>query len=106
MPLSEGSTIPYTTSGDGAWFTFQPKTLALMLPVYGFIAATLPVWLLLCPRDYLSTYMKIGTIVLLVVGVAIVHPKLLMPAVTPFVNGTGPVLPGMKVFPFCFIVIA
>ncbi|TMQ47377.1 MAG: carbon starvation protein A [Candidatus Eisenbacteria bacterium] len=89
-----------------SWFTFQPKTLALMLPVYGFIAATLPVWLLLCPRDYLSTYMKIGTIVLLVVGVAIVHPKLLMPAVTPYVNGTGPVLPGMKVFPFCFIVIA
>jgi len=89
-----------------SWFTFQPKTLALMLPVYGFIAATLPVWLLLCPRDYLSTYMKIGTIVLLVVGVAIVHPRILMPAVTPFVNGTGPVLPGMKVFPFCFIVIA
>jgi carbon starvation protein len=89
-----------------AWFTFPPKTLALMLPVYGFIAATLPVWLLLCPRDYLSTYMKIGTILLLVVGVAIVHPKLLMPAVTPFINGTGPVLPGMKVFPFCFIVIA
>ncbi|HXF59460.1 MAG TPA: carbon starvation protein A [Candidatus Saccharimonadales bacterium] len=89
-----------------AWFTFQPKTLALMLPVYGFIAATLPVWLLLCPRDYLSTYMKIGTIVLLVAGVAIVHPTILMPAVTPFVNGTGPVLPGMKVFPFCFIVIA
>jgi len=89
-----------------SWFTFSPRTLGLMLPVYGFIAATLPVWLLLCPRDYLSTYMKIGTIVLLVAGVAVVHPKLLMPAVTPFVNGTGPVLPGMKVFPFCFIVIA
>ncbi|HKQ19135.1 MAG TPA: carbon starvation CstA family protein, partial [Candidatus Eisenbacteria bacterium] len=65
-----------------------------------------PVWLLLCPRDYLSTYMKIGTIVLLVVGVAIVHPRLQMPAVTPFIDGSGPVLPGMKVFPFCFIVIA
>jgi len=89
-----------------AWFTLHPKTIALILPVYGFLAATLPVWLLLCPRDYLSTYMKIGTIVLLVAGVAIVHPPLLMPAVTPFVNGTGPVLPGMKVFPFCFIVIA
>jgi carbon starvation protein len=88
------------------WFSLEPKTLAILLPVYGFIAATLPVWLLLCPRDYLSTYMKIGTIVLLVVGVAIVHPKLQMPAITPFVNGTGPVLPGMKVFPFCFIVIA
>jgi carbon starvation protein len=88
------------------WFTLEPRTLAVILPIYGFIAATLPVWLLLCPRDYLSTYMKIGTIVLLVVGVAIVHPKLLMPAITPFVDGTGPVLPGMKVFPFCFIVIA
>jgi carbon starvation protein len=88
------------------WFTLSPRTLGLLLPVYGFIAATLPVWLLLCPRDYLSTYMKIGTILLLVVGVAVVHPKLLMPAVTPYVNGTGPVLPGMKVFPFCFIVIA
>ncbi|MBI4364110.1 MAG: carbon starvation protein A [Candidatus Latescibacteria bacterium] len=89
-----------------AWFTLSPRTLSILLPVYGFVAATLPVWLLLCPRDYLSTYMKIGTIVLLVVGVAIVHPKLVMPAVTPFVDGTGPVLPGMKVFPFCFIVIA
>ena len=89
-----------------SWFTLQPKTLGLLLPVYGFIAATLPVWLLLCPRDYLSTYMKIGTIVLLVVGVAIVHPKIQMPAVTQFIDGTGPVLPGMKVFPFCFIVIA
>jgi carbon starvation protein len=88
------------------WFTLTPKSLAFILPVYGFLAATLPVWLLLCPRDYLSTYMKIGTILLLVVGVAIVHPKLLMPAVTPYVDGTGPVLPGMKVFPFCFIVIA
>ncbi|MGE5178958.1 MAG: carbon starvation protein A [Bacteroidota bacterium] len=88
------------------WFTLSPRALGIALPVYGFIAATLPVWLLLCPRDYLSTYMKIGTIALLVIGVAIVHPKLLMPAITPFVNGTGPVLPGMKVFPFCFIVIA
>jgi carbon starvation protein len=88
------------------WFTLSPRALGIALPVYGLIAATLPVWLLLCPRDYLSTYMKIGTIALLVIGVAIVHPKLQMPAITPFVNGTGPVLPGMKVFPFCFIVIA
>ena len=94
------------TSPYASWFTHSPKTLAIALPVYGFIAATLPIWLLLCPRDYLSTYMKIGTIVLLVVGVAIVHPKLQMPAVTPYIDGSGPVLPGMKVFPFCFIVIA
>jgi carbon starvation protein len=89
-----------------AWFRLSPATLSLILPIYGLVAATLPVWLLLCPRDYLSTYMKIGTIVLLVAGVAIVQPKLLMPAVTPFIDGSGPVLPGMKVFPFCFIVIA
>ncbi|HKW50973.1 MAG TPA: carbon starvation protein A [Candidatus Eisenbacteria bacterium] len=93
-------------SGAAGWFTLSPKTLAILLPLYAFIAATLPVWLLLCPRDYLSTYMKIGTIVLLVVGVAIVHPKIQMPAVTSFIDGSGPVLPGMKVFPFCFIVIA
>jgi len=93
-------------SGAAGWFTLSPKTLAIVLPLYAFIAATLPVWLLLCPRDYLSTYMKIGTIVLLVVGVAIVHPKIQMPAVTSFIDGSGPVLPGMKVFPFCFIVIA
>jgi carbon starvation protein len=94
------------TSPIAHWFTLSPKALNLILPIYGFIAATLPVWLLLCPRDYLSTYMKIGTIALLVVGVAIVHPKLLMPPVTSFIDGSGPVLPGMKVFPFCFIVIA
>ena len=89
-----------------AWFRLSPLALQWILPIYGFIAATLPVWLLLCPRDYLSTYMKIGTIVLLVVGVAIVRPTLQMPAVTSFIDGTGPVLPGMKIFPFCFIVIA
>ena len=89
-----------------AWFRLSPATLSWVLPLYGFIAATLPVWLLLCPRDYLSTYMKIGTIVLLVAGVAIVHPVIRMPAVTSYVDGTGPVLPGMKIFPFCFIVIA
>ncbi len=89
-----------------AWFRLSPLALQWILPIYGFIAATLPVWLLLCPRDYLSTYMKIGTIVLLVVGVAIVRPTLQMPAVTSFIDGSGPVLPGMKIFPFCFIVIA
>ena len=93
-------------SGAAGWFTLSPRSLAIILPLYAFIAATLPVWLLLCPRDYLSTYMKIGTIALLVVGVAIVHPKIQMPAVTSFINGSGPVLPGMKLFPFCFIVIA
>ncbi|HEU4723733.1 MAG TPA: carbon starvation CstA family protein, partial [Candidatus Eisenbacteria bacterium] len=94
------------SSPYAAWFRLSPAALNWILPIYGLVAATLPVWLLLCPRDYLSTYMKIGTIVLLVVGVAIVHPTLQMPAVTSFIDGSGPVLPGMKIFPFCFIVIA
>ena len=65
----------------------------------------LPVWLLLCPRDYLSSYLKIGTIVALIVGVFIVHPTLKMPAVTPYIHGGGPIIPG-KLFPFLFITIA
>jgi len=72
---------------------------------YGFVASVLPVWLLLCPRDYLSSYLKVGTIALLIMGVILVHPNLQMPAVTPFVSGGGPVVPG-KVYPFVFITIA
>lgn len=86
-------------------FTFDKQQLAILLPVYGFIAAALPVWLLLTPRDYLSTYMKIGVIVLLAIGVLIVRPVIQMPAVTSFVGGGGPVIPG-KVWPFLFITIA
>src|SRR5437879_4824156 len=70
-----------------------------------FIASVLPVWMLLCPRDYLSSYLKIGTVVLLIAGVLLVHPNLNMPALTPFVDGGGPILKG-KVFPFVFITIA
>src|SRR6478609_3424790 len=72
---------------------------------YGFIASVLPVWLLLCPRDYLSSYLKIGTVAVLIIGVILVHPNLQMPAITPFVSGGGPVVPG-KVYPFVFITIA
>ena len=72
---------------------------------YGFVASVLPVWMLLCPRDYLSTFMKIGTILLLAVGILLVLPPLRMPAVTPFIDGTGPVFAG-KLFPFAFITIA
>ncbi len=72
---------------------------------YGFIASVLPVWMLLCPRDYLSTFMKIGTILLLAIGILVVLPPLRMPAVTPFIDGTGPVFAG-KLFPFAFITIA
>jgi carbon starvation protein len=86
-------------------FTFDGETIAYGIIAYGFIASVLPVWMLLCPRDYLSTFMKIGTIVLLAVGILVVLPPLKMPALTPFIDGTGPVFAG-KVFPFCFITIA
>lgn len=85
--------------------TFNKQQLSVILAVYGFAAAALPVWLLLTPRDYLSTYMKIGTILALAVGIVIVHPMLQMPAVTRFAAGGGPIIPG-KVWPFMFITIA
>jgi carbon starvation protein len=86
-------------------FNMSKKTIALTIPVYGFVASVLPVWLLLCPRDYLSTYLKIGTIVMLAAGIIFVQPTLQMPAFTQFMNGGGPVIPG-PVFPFIFITIA
>jgi carbon starvation protein len=89
----------------GPAFTFSAEALALMLIGYGFIASVLPVWLLLAPRDYLSTFLKIGTIVGLAIGILIVRPELQMPAVTRFVDGTGPVFAG-TLFPFLFITIA
>ena len=85
--------------------TLSPLTLAWSLIVYGFVASVLPVWLLLAPRDYLSTFVKIGTIGLLAVGIVLVLPDLKLPAVTRFVDGSGPVFAG-KLFPFCFITIA
>jgi carbon starvation protein len=75
------------------------------IALYGFIASVLPVWMLLCPRDYISTYMKIGTILLLAVGVVAIAPVIQMPAVTRFAHGGGPIIPG-KIFPFMFITIA
>ncbi len=93
---------------ESSWaqsFTFSRNTITLLMAAYGFIASVLPVWLLLCPRDYLSSYLKIGTILFLIIGVIVVHPYLHMPAVTPFVAGGGPVIPG-KVYPFVFITIA
>ena len=86
-------------------FTFTAKQLCWMLIGYGFIAAVLPVWLLLAPRDYLSTFLKIGTILGLAVGIFIVAPDLKMPALTQFVDGSGPVWSG-NLFPFLFITIA
>ena len=93
---------------DSSWaaaFTLSPHKVTLLMAGYGFVASVLPVWLLLCPRDYLSSYLKIGTVAVLIVGVILVHPNLQMPAFTPFVSGGGPVIPG-KVYPFVFITIA
>ncbi|HST53974.1 MAG TPA: carbon starvation CstA family protein [Pyrinomonadaceae bacterium] len=92
-------------SSWAASFTFSKNTIILLMAVYGFVASVLPVWMLLCPRDYLSSYLKIGTVAFLIFGVILVHPNLNMPALTPFVHGGGPVIPG-KVYPFVFITIA
>jgi carbon starvation protein len=79
--------------------------LAVAIIVYGFLASALPVWLLLAPRDYLSTFVKLGVVLMLGVGILFVRPELQLPAFTRFVDGTGPIFAG-KVFPFCFITIA
>ncbi|MEQ4619501.1 MAG: carbon starvation CstA family protein [Corticimicrobacter sp.] len=89
----------------GPMFDLDGKQLTWALIIYGFIAAVLPVWLLLAPRDYLSTFLKIGTIVGLAIGILYVAPELKMPALTKFVDGTGPVWSG-NLFPFLFITIA
>jgi len=88
-----------------AMFDLKGETLALAIIGYGFVASVLPVWLLLAPRDYLSTFLKVGTMVLLAVGILLVHPDLKMPALTRFIDGTGPVWSG-SLFPFLFITIA
>ena len=88
-----------------ALFTFDARHLALLIIAYGFAASVLPVWLLLAPRDYLSTFVKLGTIFLLALGILAVRPTLAMPALTRFIDGTGPVFAG-KIFPFAFITIA
>jgi carbon starvation protein len=89
----------------GKYFTLDAPALAMAIIYYGFAASALPVWLLLAPRDYLSTFVKLGTIGLLVVGIAVLHPTLHMPPLTGFIDGTGPVFGG-KLFPFAFITIA
>jgi carbon starvation protein len=87
------------------WFKHSKLVLTLAIAAYGFVASVLPVWLLLCPRDYLSSYLKIGTIFLLVVGVIVVAPPIQMPAFTEYVHGGGPIIKG-PLFPFVFITIA
>lgn len=92
-------------SSFASWFTLDGKALAWSLIIYGFIASVLPVWLLLAPRDYLSTFLKIGTIVGLALGIIVVAPDMQMPSVTRFIDGSGPVFAG-NLFPFLFITIA
>jgi carbon starvation protein len=87
------------------WFTASATNIAWMMMAYGFIASVLPVWVLLCPRDYLSTFLKIGTILALGLGILIALPPLKMPALTQFASGEGPIFAG-KLFPFAFITIA
>lgn len=99
----------------GGWVDHHPQLAALFdhegLPLafsiigYGFAAAVLPVWLLLAPRDYLSTFMKLGTVIMLALAILWLHPEIHMPAITPFIDGTGPIFGG-KLFPFVFITIA
>lgn len=96
---------PISHSAIASWFKLSKSTLEIALSTYGFVAAVLPVWMLLCPRDYLSTYMKLGTVALLAVGIFLVHPNLVMPATTKFVHGGGPIIPG-PVWPYVCITIA
>ncbi len=87
------------------YFTFPKPKITLFILIYGFVASVLPVWMLLCPRDYLSSFMKIGTIAFLAIGIIIVHPELKMPHITEYIYGGGPIIPG-SLFPFTFITIA
>jgi carbon starvation protein len=87
------------------WFTLSGMALAICIICYGFFASALPVWLLLAPRDYLSTFVKLGVVLMLGVGILLVRPELQLPAFTRFADGTGPIFAG-KIFPFCFITIA
>ncbi|HXX82183.1 MAG TPA: carbon starvation protein A [Thermodesulfovibrionales bacterium] len=98
---------PYVAASPtlSSMFNFSKKQISVIIPVYGFAASVLPVWLLLCPRDYLSTYLKVGTVLMLAGGIFIVQPEFQMAAITKYVSGGGPVIPG-KVFPFVFITIA
>jgi carbon starvation protein len=100
-----GGQFIHSTPELAALFRLKASTLAWSVILYGLAASVLPVWLLLAPRDYLSTFLKLGTIFALAVGVIVVLPDLHMPPLTQFVDGSGPVIPG-KLFPFCFITIA
>ena len=99
-----GQAVAHSTA-IAPWFTYGGVALALALIVYGFFSSALPVWLLLAPRGYLSTFVKLGVVLLLAAGVVLLHPEMRLPPFTRFVDGTGPIFAG-KIFPFCFITIA
>jgi carbon starvation protein len=114
VPSTIGVILLISAVIGGHWFaqtpwagslTFNAHQITYLMALYGFIASVLPVWLLLEPRDYLSTYVKLGTIAMLVLGVFIVHPNIQFPAFTQFVHGGGPIIKG-KLFPFLFVTIA
>jgi len=100
-----GGSWASNTPSVGKYFTLTAPTLAVLLIIYGFAASAMPVWLLLAPRDYLSTFVKLGTIAMLALGIVAVRPTLHMPALTRFIDGTGPVFAG-NLFPFAFVTIA
>jgi carbon starvation protein len=113
-PSIFGVTVLIASLIAGRWFaqssaagvlTFTPHQITMLMALYGLVASTLPVWLLLQPRDYLSTYLKLGTIAVLIVGVFVVHPDIRFPNFTPFVSGGGPIIKG-KLFPSLFVTIA
>jgi carbon starvation protein len=100
-----GGRAVHESAAWAPWFTYSGLALCLALIAYGFAASALPVWLLLAPRDYLSTFVKLGVVVMLGVGIVFLRPDLQMPPLTRFTDGTGPIFAG-KIFPFCFITIA
>jgi carbon starvation protein len=95
----------FSGSGFAHILSFTPHQITILMAIYGFVASVLPVWLLLAPRDYLSTYVKLGTIAALVVGILVVHPDIRFPAFTQFIHGGGPIIKG-PLFPFLFVTIA
>jgi carbon starvation protein len=95
----------FANSAYASGLTFTAHQITWLMCIYGFVASVLPVWLVLEPRDYLSTYVKLGTIAALIVGVFIVHPNIQFPAITPFIHGGGPIIKG-PLFPFLFVTIA
>src|SRR5262245_2430747 len=105
LALIAGEPLNHPGSWLGSFFDLSRTQIVIALCVYGFIASVLPVWLLLSPRGYLSSFTKIGTIFLLAAGVIIVNPELQMPSLTQFAGGGGPIIPG-PLFPFCFVTIA